>query len=93
MDDECPICMNSFNSKMKVTFPCDHSMCINCLFALTKLNCPYCRLSISDLLPSQTVHLARFQKKLLILRNPSSVLTHMIQLDPTIQQINNLLSS
>ena len=88
--DECPVCLDNLNTKIKVTLPCNHSMCITCLFQMTQLSCPCCRESITNLLPSQTVYLARFQKKLLILKNPSSVLTHMIQLDPTIQQINNL---
>ena len=47
---ECVICLDSkfFVSKT----PCNHNVCIDCLFRLKKMECPYCRYDLEKTIPS-----------------------------------------
>ena len=58
---ECCIC---FNSNYMTKTNCNHSICMNCLMDLRKIECPMCRKNLTGELPE------RLLKYLLIKNNP-----------------------
>ena len=59
---ECCIC---FNSSYMTKTNCNHSICVNCLMDLRKIECPMCRRNLTSELPE------RLLKYLLIKNKPN----------------------
>ena len=47
---ECIIC---FDSKWLTQTPCNHTICISCLFEIRKDECPYCRKKLFTQFPKK----------------------------------------
>ena len=47
----CKLC----NKKTKsiLTLSCKHQICLNCLIQLTKIECPYCSINLSNEIPKK----------------------------------------
>ena len=54
IDDKCPICFESKNSKIFVSIPCqtmNHELCLQCFIHLNDRKCPLCRTDFNSQLP------------------------------------------
>ena len=50
--DDCPICFETVRTRIAVSLPCTHTLCLTCLLRLpVPQSCPMCRLSIVHLIP------------------------------------------
>ena len=52
-DTNCPICLDSLKDKFKITTPCNHTYCLQCLLTLYEFNCPYCRYDYKSKMPEK----------------------------------------
>lgn len=51
-DDECPVCFEALRTRLRVTPPCNHAVCLACFQRFpTPPRCPTCRLDLAPLLP------------------------------------------
>jgi hypothetical protein len=52
-NDTCPICLDSLKQKFKITTPCSHIFCLQCMLTLYDFSCPYCRYNYKTQLPDK----------------------------------------
>ena len=52
--DECPVCFEDLDARIRTTTPCGHHVCLGCLLALARPpRCPMCRADLAPLFPSR----------------------------------------
>lgn len=52
-DNECCVCYETFESKIKCVLPCNHTICLQCTLKLKTKTCVMCRQDISDCFPEE----------------------------------------
>ena len=48
---ECIICLDNGSDRIICSFPCNHTVCLNCLYEFNSHLCPMCRQDIYKYLP------------------------------------------